>query len=80
MFLSFFNNNSSQKIARVIIVQEIKTVQYQRIADQIIHQIHRQINVVKEKDVKILSFFTMAYGRAISKSIYKIIQINPISV
>jgi hypothetical protein len=61
-------------------VQEINAVQYRRIADQIIHHIHHQINVVRAIEVKILSFFTMAYGSAISKSTYMIIQKNPVSV
>ena len=58
----------SQNKARVIIVHEIKTVPYRRIDDQIIHRIHHQINVVKAIEVKILSFFIIAYGSAISKN------------
>ena len=55
----------SHNIARVIIVQDIKTVQYRNIDDQIIHQIHHQINVVKAMEVRILSFFTIHYLKSI---------------
>ena len=70
----------SQNIASVIIVQDINTVPYRRIDDQIIHQIHHQINVVNAIEVRILSFLAIAYGNAMSKNTYTIIQKNPISV
>lgn len=77
---SFFCKILSQNKARVIIVRDINTVQYHNIEDQIIHQIHHPINVVKVMDVNNLSFLIMAYGRAISRNTYTIIQKNPISV
>ena len=75
-----FCNILSHIRARVIIVQDIRTVPYHIIADQIIHRIHHQIKVVKAIEVRILSFFIIAYGNAISNNTYTIIQKKPISV
>ena len=80
LLLSSFCKILSHNIARVIIVHEINTVPYHNIEDQIIHRIHHQINVVKAIDVKSLSLLMIAYGNAMSKKIYTIIQKNPISV
>ena len=70
----------SQNKARVIIVQEIKTVPYRRIDDQIIHRIHHQIKVVKATTDKTLSFLINAYGNATTNNINIIIHTNPTSV
>ena len=58
--LPFFCKTLSQNMAIVIIVQDISTVQYHNIEDQIIRQIHHQIKVVKAIHVNILSFLIMA--------------------
>ena len=78
--LPFFLRILSHNRAIVIIVQDIKTVPYHNIEDQTIHRIHRPIRVVKATEVNILSFFTIAYGTAIIKNTYTIIQKNQISV
>ena len=75
LFKSLSINNAS-----VIILREIKTVQYHKIADQIIHHIHRQMIVVNEMFVNKLSFLIIAYGRETINNIYTIIRINHISV
>jgi hypothetical protein len=78
--LPSFCKTLSQNKATLIIVQDIKAVQYQSIDDHIIHQIHRPISVVNAIEVKTLSFFTMAWIRATNKNTYTKIQKNPISV
>jgi hypothetical protein len=70
----------SHNNAIVIILQDIKTVPYHNIEDQTIHRIHRPMRVVKATEVNILSFFTIAYGIAIIKNTYTIIQKNQMSV
>ncbi len=61
-------------------VQEINAVPYRNMEDQIIHRIHHQIKVVSVIEVRILSFFIIAYTKLTSKNTYMIIQKNPISV
>jgi hypothetical protein len=77
---SSFLSKRSQNKATVIIVQEINTVPYHSIADQIIRQIHHHIKVVRDIAISGLSFLKAAYGNAIINKIYSITQINHISV